>query len=343
MTDGLHFSIIIANYNYGKYVAAAIASALQLDWPHVEVIVIDDGSTDASRDIISLFGAKVRAIYQENSGQRAANNVGFAKSTGDVVIFLDADDLVAPTLAREVAGAWGSGVSKVQVQMSRVDAEGRSLGSILPRFRRTPTPDQIRRWNRACCEYPTPPGSGNAYSRAFLDKIFPIGKERDTSTDTTCVAMAPFYGDVVTVAKPLVYYRVHGDNDSNLLRDDRHFAREVARASQRLRASQDAGIARGLAAPRSSALFRGKHLLQLRIASLRLRPLEHPLAHDSRPRAFVDAVLAPFRSGFEPIERRLAITVWSLLTLLLPRPWAQQLILWRFASSGVSRLRVEDQ
>jgi len=332
----LVYSVVIANFNYERYIADAINSALAIDWPHVEVIVVDDGSTDSSRDVISRYKDKVCILYQRNAGQRVANNVGFARSTGDIVIFLDADDLVAPSLAREVAAVWRPGISKVQVQMARIDAQGRRLGSILPRVQQPPTPKQIRRWIVSCAEYPTPPGSGNAYSRLFLEKIFPIGAERDPFTDTTCVAMAPFYGDVVTVVRPLVYYRIHGENDSNLLSDDRHFAREVARASTRLRASQDAGRARGLAVPRASALFRGKHLLQLRIASLRLRPKEHPLAGDSRARAILDAMLTPFRVDFEPVGRRIAIAVWSLLTLLLPRPLARQLIFWRFAINGAS-------
>jgi hypothetical protein len=327
----LRFSIIIANYNYERYVGAAIESALALDWPDVEVIVVDDGSTDRSRERIAAFGNRIKVVFQANAGQRAANNAGFARSTGDIVVFLDADDLVDGGLAREVAAVWGPGISKVQVQMARIDAEGRPLGSVLPRLEESPTPAQIRRWMLSSVEYPTPPGSGNAYARSFLEAIFPVEKDRDSFTDTTCVAMAPFYGDVMTVLQPLVYYRMHGENDSSLLRDERHFGREIVRALTRLKASRDAGQARGLAAPEHSALFRGKHLLQLRIASLRLRPADHPLAGDSRARAFVDALLAPFRPGFESPRHRTAIAAWSLLAVLAPQQWARRLIVWRFS------------
>lgn len=80
-------SINIPNYNYGRYVRSAIESALHVDWSDVEVIVVDDGSTDDSWDVISAFGDQVIAVRQSNSGPRVACNEGFARSTGDVVIF----------------------------------------------------------------------------------------------------------------------------------------------------------------------------------------------------------------------------------------------------------------
>ena len=325
-------SVVIANFNYERYVGQAIESALALDWPSVEVIVVDDGSTDGSLERIRSFEGRIRVIAQANAGQRVANNIGFAESSGEIIIFLDADDMLDPEIARKIAAVWTSRTSKVQVQMARVDAHGRPLGSVLPRLRKAPSPAQIRRWALESSEYPSPPGSGNAYSRVFLEAIFPIGSDRDAFTDSTCIAMAPFFGDVVTIAKPLVKYRIHGANDSDLLRDERNFAREVARAVKRLRAARDASRAQGHAGPRPDALFRGRHLLQLRLASMRLRPDEHPLHRDSRLRALGDAMLIPFRSGFEPFGRGLLIACWSALVATLPRLLARALIGWRFAS-----------
>lgn len=330
VTTSIKFSIIIANYNYARFVSQAIESALAQDWPDFEIIVVDDGSTDDSRDRIQAFGDRIRMIFQDNSGQRVANNAGYAVSSGEAVIFLDADDLLAPTMLSEVAAVWSERASKVQTMMMRVDEHGRPLGSTLPVFNPHPTPSAIRRWAIAGAEYPSPPGSGNAYARTFLEKIFPIGENRDNFTDSTCIAMAPFFGDVITVSAPLVYYRIHGANDSNLLRDDRNFGREVARAIKRLQASQDACQMQGMKPPPASSLFRGTHLLQLRIASLRLRPAEHPLGDDSRTRAFTDALVVPFRDGFEPLLRRIMIAAWSMITVISPRPLAKALIRQRF-------------
>jgi hypothetical protein len=330
MQTPLKFSIVIANFNYGRFISQAIDSALGLDWPDVEVIVIDDGSTDHSRKVIDAYGARITSLFQPNAGQLAANNVGFAATRGDVVIFLDADDILLPDMAREVAAVWRPGVSKVQVQVQRIDENEGKLKSILPRLDGVPSAAQIRKWAAKFNEYPSPPGSGNAYARSFLERIFPIDASRDSSTDTTCIAMAPFIGDVITIARPLALYRMHNSNDSNLLASETNFGREVERAVKRLSAAQDACEMVGLVPPRRLVLFRGPHLLQLRAVSLRLRPTDHPLTDDSRLTAIGDAIMLPFRSGFEPLYRRLIMAAYSGTILLAPLGLARALIRRRF-------------
>jgi glycosyltransferase involved in cell wall biosynthesis len=134
------------NHNYGRFIGEAVRSALALDWPDVEVIVVDDGSTDDSLEVLADFDDRITVIAQENSGPRVACNHGFAKSSGDAVIFLDSDDVLEPSIAREVAAVWRPGVSKVQVQMSRIDAAGRSVGRPFPTFSTAPSPAQVRHW-----------------------------------------------------------------------------------------------------------------------------------------------------------------------------------------------------
>src|ERR687885_1217665 len=85
-------SILICNYNYAQYVKEAIDSALNQTYSNTEVIVIDDGSTDNSREIIASYGDKIIPILKQNSGQASAFNVGFAISKGDIICFLDSDD-----------------------------------------------------------------------------------------------------------------------------------------------------------------------------------------------------------------------------------------------------------
>src|SRR4029078_7561808 len=81
-------SIIINNYNYAPYLAAAIDSALAQDYGKSELIVVDDGSTDCSQGIIASYGSQLTAIYKQNGGQASALNVGFAASCGEIIIFL---------------------------------------------------------------------------------------------------------------------------------------------------------------------------------------------------------------------------------------------------------------
>ena len=98
-------SIIITNHNYARFLPSALSSALDQRGAEVEVIVVDDGSTDASREILARQGDEVRIVLQEREGQKAAFNAGFAIAKGDIIMFLDADDVLAPGTAAAVATA----------------------------------------------------------------------------------------------------------------------------------------------------------------------------------------------------------------------------------------------
>ena len=102
MNESPLVSILINNYNYGRFLGEAIDSALNQTYPHVEVIVVDDGSTDDSKNIIANYGNRIQPILKENSGQASAFNVGFAASQGDIVCFLDADDIFLPEKAEKI-------------------------------------------------------------------------------------------------------------------------------------------------------------------------------------------------------------------------------------------------
>ena len=84
-------SVIIPAYNSAAYIARAINSALAQDYPNTEIIIVDDGSTDGTRNIVSEF-PNVICIAQKNSGPAAARNAGIRASSGEFVAFLDADD-----------------------------------------------------------------------------------------------------------------------------------------------------------------------------------------------------------------------------------------------------------
>lgn len=91
-TDGLPLvSIIIPTYNYGNFIAKAINSALSQTYPRVEIIVIDDGSTDDTKSVIQNFSS-VKYFYHDNKGLSASRNAGIDKSKGQFLVFLDADD-----------------------------------------------------------------------------------------------------------------------------------------------------------------------------------------------------------------------------------------------------------
>lgn len=89
-------SVIIPNYNYGKYLKNSIDSVLNQTYKNIELIVVDDGSTDNSIDIALSYGEKLKLIRQVNSGVSAARNIGLANTKGTYVCFLDSDDSWEP-------------------------------------------------------------------------------------------------------------------------------------------------------------------------------------------------------------------------------------------------------
>src|SRR5213594_4513645 len=84
MTNARLASIIVNNYNYGRFLREAVDSALNQTYRNTEVIVVDDGSTDGSPDIIAGYGDRIVPILKQNGGQNSALNAGFSLSRGDV-------------------------------------------------------------------------------------------------------------------------------------------------------------------------------------------------------------------------------------------------------------------
>jgi len=102
-------SVVIPTYNYARYVPEAIDSVLAQSFEGLEVIVVDDGSTDRTAEILRAFGGQLRDIRQEHRGLSAARNTGIRAARGQYVAFLDSDDLWLP--------------EKVSLQVARLDAE----------------------------------------------------------------------------------------------------------------------------------------------------------------------------------------------------------------------------
>ncbi|HPF70043.1 MAG TPA: glycosyltransferase family A protein, partial [Candidatus Krumholzibacteria bacterium] len=104
MTSTPLVSVVCASYNMGQYVGEAVDSVLAQDYPALEMIVVDDGSTDDTQQRLARFAgdARVKVIRQENQGQTVAKNRGLKEATGDLIGFCDADNRWMPgKLARQ--------------------------------------------------------------------------------------------------------------------------------------------------------------------------------------------------------------------------------------------------
>jgi glycosyltransferase involved in cell wall biosynthesis len=204
-------SILICNYNYGAYIDQAIRSAVEQAYQPTEVIVIDDGSTDGSREVIERWSGKVQAIFQANQGQIAAYNRGFAAARGDVIIFLDSDDCLDSDLGERVMiAARDPAVVKVHYRLRLIDAHGRVLGPTIPRT--LASGDVSERLRNHGIFYQSSPGSGNAYKRSALARLMPLPEstaDRHGADFFAALGIA-LLGEVATLGPaPLASYRIH--------------------------------------------------------------------------------------------------------------------------------------
>jgi glycosyltransferase involved in cell wall biosynthesis len=123
-------SVVITCYNYGRYVRSAVESALAQTYADREVIVVDDGSTDNTREAVAPFvqEGRIRYVHQANAGQASAKNRGIRESRGSLIAFLDADDWWADDkLEAQVPRFEDRRVGVVYGRQIFVDAEGRPM------------------------------------------------------------------------------------------------------------------------------------------------------------------------------------------------------------------------
>jgi len=331
----MRLSIIIANHNYRDFVAAAIESALAVDWPDKGVIVVDDASTDDSRSIIERFNGSVRAYFRPKSNQLGAHRFGFEQSSGEVIIFLDADDLLEPEVMKEVAAVWRPGVSKVQYRMNLIDAAGAQLGSALPQFPAKNDPEKLRRSYLRTTAYTTPPGSGNAYSRDFIRQALALETPSAIpQSDALFLTLAPIFGDVLTIRRPLARYRIHPASYGGMRSLDA--AKIRTRLEQDIQRGQllEIGCRRiGLPVPRD-AVSRSMHHLQYRLASYLIEPEEHPFGEDTLFGLLARLLWSVTRSAQMPPRDRAIVAAWAVACAAAPRRHRQSLILWRFSATS---------
>ncbi|HWK44778.1 MAG TPA: glycosyltransferase family A protein [Stellaceae bacterium] len=204
-------SVIVCNYNYERFVGEAIDSVLQQTYPHVELIVVDDGSTDGSRDVIAGYPGIV-SVFKENGGQSSGIRAGLARVTGEIVIVLDSDDLLLPSACAVIAENWDPSLSLLQFTLEKRNGEGRVIGRY---------PDQPflhggeREFVLTHGYLPSSPTSGNAFSRKHIENAFKYNTDRDRNfADGYLIFTAPLYGDVRSLDTVLGIYRVHGENAS---------------------------------------------------------------------------------------------------------------------------------
>jgi glycosyltransferase involved in cell wall biosynthesis len=206
-------SVIIPNYNYGNYISETLSSVLNQSYKNLEIIVVDDGSTDNSIEVIKRLGQDIRIIEQNNSGVSSARNKGLKASTGKYVCFLDADDFWEEhKVELQVMAAEEYDLDLIYCGYSECDVNLNIIKEQIPK-------------HKGNCEnlYRVNPGSAiallgtsTAMIRAtVLEKVEGFDIELNTSADWDFLRRISKISHFSFVSAQLVRYRIHSDSMSS--------------------------------------------------------------------------------------------------------------------------------
>jgi glycosyltransferase involved in cell wall biosynthesis len=330
-------SIVINNYNYDRFLAEAIDSALNQTYPHTEVIVVDDGSTDKSREIIAGYGDRILPILQANGKQAAAFNSGFASSKGEIVIFLDSDDYLLPIAVERIVSVWSADLAKVHYRLAVVDAVGKSLGYSSPQGTSPLAQGEV--WKAILDKggYVSTPTSGNALNRQAIAKLFPIPDAYKLTADDYLSYQVPFYGNVAAIEEPLAAYRIHDSNQWALSTvNAAKFQRFVRHDLQNFELVVQKAREFGYQYP-DDLEQRSIGRLWSRIISLRLDRQGHPVAEDRALNLIYSGIRSLWKYSDFSNQKRLIYSIWFLWVGLLPLPLATPAIAWLYAPQSRSK------
>ncbi len=208
-------SVLITNYNCGRFLKKSIDSALNQTYSPIEIIVVDDGSTDDSQDLLGSYQDRIIPVFKENGGQASAINAGFAISQGEIICSLDGDDLWLPNKVKEVVKAISDypNTSIIYHKVQNIDRAGKSISPPWPPYKvvRGDISSQVARTGSW---WPWPPSTALSFSRVFLSKVMNIPEaEYRVSADAYLADLAPFFGEVVGIDRVLSLLRFHDNNN----------------------------------------------------------------------------------------------------------------------------------
>src|SRR6516162_7280131 len=320
-------SIVIINYNYARFLRQAIESALAQTYEDTEVVVIDDGSTDNSSDVIQSYGDLIMPVLKKNAGQSSCYSRGLAVCSGDLVLFLDADDYLHPHCLSEVVGSWKQGCVKAHFYLDVVDESGASLRAVVPSGRLATGTDPLKMM-RLFGAYCSPPASGNIYSRDFLAKVLPMENETQLwrgGADAVTIFAAPYFGTIAAVPRTLGSYRRHADASGGVVS---RF--QLAVSLEKLEKEHEKDLLRDRSWRLAAQLTETPKLLEpsrlkRRMCYLRLAGTGLDSA-DNRINLFVRGVLSSLRWDAYSWTQKIAIIGWFLGVAILPLKIVERLI-----------------
>jgi glycosyltransferase involved in cell wall biosynthesis len=204
-------SVLVNNHNYGRFLGAALQSVLDQDFPadQVEIIVVDDNSTDDSRSVLAKFAPRVKAVLRDkNGGQAAAFNDGFKAASGEILCLLDSDDWWAPTKLSQVVERFDreADLGMVQHWCQEIGPDGRPFATNFPAL--PPRYDADDFLAGRCVFTGT---TGLSFRRSALKRFLPVPEELKINADAYLYD-AILDSPVGNIDAALGYRRVHGAN-----------------------------------------------------------------------------------------------------------------------------------
>jgi glycosyltransferase involved in cell wall biosynthesis len=224
-------SVIIPVYNSANYIVDTINSVLQQSISDLEIIVVDDGSTDDLRHVLTsiIKEKKIEYIYQNNQGVSAARNHGYRRSCGNYIAFLDADDVWLRDNLEAKLNKFGSAdFGLVHADAFVIDEHSNRIGQTLSGNEGNLLNDMLA-WNGT--QVPGP--SSILVKREVLDKIGLFDEQLSTSADQDFFIRVAICYKIGRVERPTWMYRVHGNNmHKNIARMEHDVLRVFQKASE---------------------------------------------------------------------------------------------------------------
>ncbi len=322
--------VIVNNYNYAGYLGDAIESALRQSYERMRVIVVDDGSTDGSRKVIASYGSEIIPVLKGNGGQASAFNAGLERSTGDVVVLLDADDVLLPETCTRVAAAFerDTSVVRVQYRMEVIDEAGRRTGILTPPPHvRLPSGDLRRQALAFPFDVPWMATSGNAFAASALRRIFPVPEpEFRVLADWYVVHLTSLLGTVASLDQVGAYRRMHGQNVHELNRPalDLVYLHRLIMCAAHTR-HEIRRLADELDLVDETTTIGAVSDVANRLISLRLAPDSHPIPGDRRAGLLAEGIRVSLRRFDVSPLMRLLFILWLVAEAAAPRSPARYL------------------
>jgi glycosyltransferase involved in cell wall biosynthesis len=208
-------SVLIDTYNHEKFIEKAVTSVLEQDFPaeNREIIVVDDGSTDRTPEILRKFESQIRILRKPNGGQASAFNLGIAESRGEIIAFLDGDDWWDPSKLRTVVKLLAEDASLGVVGHAIIEAFNDGSERVV-----TPERSLCLRLNSGHAAdvfrlHRCYLGTSRLAIRADVArKLLPIPEGLVFEADEYLFILAAAEANVAILTQPLTYYRLHGSN-----------------------------------------------------------------------------------------------------------------------------------